>query len=189
RLLQSWKEVTFPLEKLQKDKYLSYQLGIIPRENKIPLQEELEKQKEICYLDIIREEEGIAYFMLIFFKEYYLKIDSILQKLKVAKVQLKASPKEELKDIADKTNQTMERLNEIEKELEKISQEKTKLMSIYDHLQHLLKERKVSIRSRFTPYTFSVGGWIKKTDVDRLKEGLKSLPALEIVTRVPYKKE
>lgn len=189
RLLQSWKEVTFPSKKLQKDKYLSYQLGTIPRENKIALQEELEKQKETYYLDIIRENEGLAYFLLIFFKEYYLKIDSILQKLKVAKVQLKASPKEELKDIADKTNQTMERLNEIEKELQKISQEKTKLMSIYDHLQHLLKERKVSIKSRFTPYTFSIGGWIKKIDIDKLKEGLKSLPALDIVTRVPYKKE
>lgn len=189
RLLQSWKEVTFPLKKLQKDKYLSYQLGTIPRENKIALQEELEKQKETCCLDIIREEEGIAYFLLIFFKEYYLEIDSILQKLKVAKVQLKASPKEELKDIENKANQTMERLNEIEKELQKISQEKTKLMSVYDYLYHLLREKKVSIKSRFTPYTFSIGGWIKKIDVDKLKEGLKSLPALEIVTRVPHKKE
>jgi len=83
----------------------------------------------------------------------------------------------------------MERLNEIEKELGKISQERTKLMSVYDYLYHLLRERKVSIKSRFTPYTFSIGGWIKKTDVDRLKEGLKSLPALEIVTRVPHRKE
>lgn len=188
-LLQSWKEITFPLEKLQKDKYLSYQLGTIPRENKITLQEELEKQKETYYLDIIREEEGIAYFLLIFFKEYYLKIDSILQKLKVAKVQLKTSPKEELKDIENKANQTMERLNEIEKELRRISQEKTKLMSVYDYLYHLLKERKVSTKSRFTPYTFSIGGWIKKTDVDNLKEGLKNLPALEIVTRAPHRKE
>lgn len=188
-LLQSWKEITFPLEKLQKDKYLSYQLGTIPRENKITLQEELEKQKETYYLDIIKEEEGIAYFLLIFFKEYYLKIDSILQKLKVAKVQLKTSPKEELKDIENKANQTMERLNEIEKELRRISQEKTKLMSVYDYLYHLLKERKVSTKSRFTPYTFSIGGWIKKTDVDNLKEGLKNLPALEIVTRAPHRKE
>jgi len=188
-LLQSWKEVTFPLEKLQKDEYLSYQLGTIPRENKIALQHELEKQKETYYLDIIREEEGIAYFLLIFFKEYYLKIDSILQKLKVAKVQLKASPKEELKDVENKANQTMERLNEIEKELQEISQEKTKLMSVYDYLYHLLRERRVSIKSHFTPYTFSIGGWIKKIDIDKLKEGLKSLPALEIVTRVPHRKE
>ena len=188
RLLQAWEDVTFPSEKLQKSKYLSYQLGTIPRENKIALQEELEKQTETYYLDIIREEETV-YFMLIFFKEYYLKADSILQKLKVEKVQLKVSPKEELKDIGDKTNHTTKRSNEIVKALQKISQEKTKLMCIYDHLQHLLKERKVSIGSRFTPYTFFLGGWIKKVDVDKLKEGLKSLPALEIVTRAPHKKE
>ncbi len=189
RFLQSWKEVNFPLQKLQKDKYLSYQLGTIPRKNKSALQEELEKQKKTCYLDIIKEEEGIVYFLLIFFKEYHPKMDSILQKLKVAKVQLKASPKEELKDIENKANQTMERLNEIEKELGKISQERTKLMSVYDYLYHLLKERKLATKSRFTPYTFSIGGWIKKIDVEKLKEGLENLPALEIVTRVPHKKE
>ncbi len=189
RLLRAWREVTFPSDKLQKNKYLSYQLGTIPRENKTALQEELEKQKETYYLDIIKEEEGNSYFMLIFFKEYSLKMDSILQKLKVTKLQLKTSPKEELKDIENKTNQTIDRFNEIEKELQKISKERTKLMSIYDHLQHRLKERKVSIRSRFTPYTFSVGGWMKKIDIDKLKEGLKDLPALEIMTRAPYKKE
>ncbi|GAH98130.1 unnamed protein product, partial [marine sediment metagenome] len=62
-------------------------------------------------------------------------------------------------------------------------------MSVYDYLYHLLRERKVSIKSRFTPYTFSIGGWIKKTDIDKLKEGLKSLPALEVVARVPHRKE
>lgn len=189
RLLQPWGEVTFPIEKLQKGKYLTYQLATISTKNKIALQEELEKGKGNYYLNIIREEAALTYFMLIFFKKYYLETHSILQKLKVAKVQLEAEPKEELKKIENKTNQIVERLNAIEKELQKISQEKIKLISVYDHLHHLLRERKVSIQSRFTPYTFSIGGWIKKIDLDRLKEGLKDLPALEIVARVPDGKE
>jgi len=190
-LLQPWKELTLSPQRLQKGKYLTYQLGTIPRENRVALQEELEKQKETYYLNIIREEEGLAYFLLIFFKECHLKIDSILQKLKVAKVQIKgvSAPEEELKKISKRTTQIVERLGEIEKELQKISQEKIKLMSFYDYFHHLLEERKVSIQSRFTPYTFIVGGWVKKIDLSKLREGLKGFSSLEIVARTPDKKE
>jgi len=191
-LLQPWKELVLSSQRLQKGKYLTYQLGTIPRENRITLQDELEKQKEIYYLDIIKEEERFVYFLLIFFKEDYFKINSILQKLKAAKVQLKevfTTPKEELNKIEKRITQITERLDEIEKELQKISQEKIKLMSFYDYFHHLLKERKVSIQSRFTPYTFIIGGWVKKTDLSKLKEGLKDFSSLDIVVRIPDKKE
>lgn len=189
--LEPWKELTFSAERVQKGKYLNYQLGTIPLENKVILQEELEKQKETYHLNIIKEEGGLAYFLLVFFKERYLKIDSILQRLKAAKVQLKGifAPREEITRIKKRISRIVGRLNEIEKRLQKISREKTKLMSVYDYFNHLLEEKKVSTKSRFTSSTFSMGGWIKKADLAKLRQELKDFSTLEIIVRAPEKEE
>jgi len=188
--LYPWRELSFSCQRFQERKFVAYQWGTIPLETKDTLQKELEKEKG-TYLDIIKEEEGTAYFLLIFLKECQARIESILQRLKVEKIEFKeeGSPKEKLKKIEQRTSQLEKRADEIEKEFQRTSREKIKLMAAYDYFYHLLQEKKVAAQTRSTPYTFLIGGWIKKVDLAKLKKGLKDLSPLEIVVREPAKKE
>lgn len=190
RFLYPWRELSFPCQRLLEGKFAAYQWGTIPLETKAALQKELEKEKG-AHLNIVREEEGTAYFLVIFLKEYQPRIESILQRLKVEKIEFKeeGSPKEKLKKIERRMAQLELRAGEIEKEFERTSQEKIKLMAVYDHFHHLLQEKKVSAQTRSTPYTFLIGGWIKKVDLTKLKKGLKDLSPLEMVVREPGEKE
>ena len=188
--LYPWREISFPYQSLLKGKFVAYQWGTIPLETKATLQKQLEKEKG-SHLEIIKEERGSVYFLLVFLKEYQPRIELILQRLKVEKIEFKEeqSPKEKLKNIEQRTSAIEKRMSEIGKEFQRASREKIKLMAVYDHFHHLLRGKKVSARAGSTPYTFFIGGWIKKKDLAKLKKGLKDHSPLEIVVRKPGEKE
>jgi V/A-type H+-transporting ATPase subunit I len=189
-LLSPWRQLPISTERLEEGRWVGYQLGVIRIEVKDLFRKELEKL-ETTYLNIIREEAGSLFFLLIFLKEEREKLESIFQRLKVEKVQLKkfVVPERKLKEIGQRVNHIENQIEEIKAESKRICRGKIKLMALYDHFYHLLRERKVSANTRSSPYTFLLEGWIRKVDLAKLKTGLKDFSPLEIVVRKPHQHE
>ncbi|MFQ5834847.1 MAG: V-type ATP synthase subunit I [bacterium] len=189
-LLLPWRQLPISTERLEEGRWVGYQLGMIRVEAKDLFRKELEKL-EATHLNIIKEEAGNLFFLLIFLKEDRERLELIFQRLKVEKVQLKefGVPERKLKEIHQRIDRIENQIEKIKEELKRICREKIKLMALYDHFYHLLRERKVSANTRSSPYTFLLEGWIRKIDLAELKTGLKGFSPLEIVVRKPHQNE
>jgi V/A-type H+-transporting ATPase subunit I len=189
-LLSPWRQLPISTERLEEGRWVGYQLGMIRAEIKDLFQKELEKL-EATHLNTIKEEAGNLFFLLIFLKEDWEKVESIFQKLKVEKVQLKefGVPERKLKEIRQRINRIKNQIGKIKEESKRICREKVKLMALCDHFYHLLRERKVAANTSSSPYTFLLEGWIRKVDLTKLKDGLKDFSSLEIVVRKPHQSE
>jgi len=189
-LLSPWRQLPISTERLEEGRWVGYQLGMIRAETKDLFRTELEKL-EATDLNIIKEEAGNLFFLLIFLKEDREKVESIFQKLKVEKVQLKefGVPERKLKEIRQRIDHIKNQIGKIKEESKRICREKVKLMALCDHFYHLLRERKVAANTKSSPYTFLLEGWIRKVDLAKLKSGLKDFSSLEIVVRKPRASE
>jgi V/A-type H+-transporting ATPase subunit I len=188
--LWPWRQLSISTERLEEGRWVSYQLGMIRAEAKDLFQKELEKMKA-THLNTIKEEAGNLFFLLIFLKDDRERLESIFQKLKVEKVQLKefGVPERKLKEIRQRIEHIKNQVGKIKEESKRICREKIKLMALYDHFYHLLRERKVAVNTRSSPYTFLLEGWIRKVDLAKLKTGLKDFSRLEVVVRKPHQNE
>ncbi|MFQ6065917.1 MAG: V-type ATP synthase subunit I [bacterium] len=189
-LLSPWRQLPISTERLEEGRWVGYQLGTIRAEAKDLFLKELEKL-EATHLNLIREEAGNLFFLLIFLKEDQEKLESIFERLKVEKIQLKkfGVPERKLKKIRQRIEQVENQIGQIKAESKRICREKIKLMALYDHFYHLLRERKVAANTGSSPYTFVLEGWIRKVDLAKLKAGLKCFSQLEIVVGKPHKRE
>jgi len=189
-LLSPWSQLPISTERLEEGRWVGYQLGIIRVEAKDLFRKELDKLKA-THLNIIKEAAGNLFFLLIFLKEDRERLESIFQRLKVEKVQLKefGVPGRKLKEIRQRIEGIENQLGKIKEESKRICREKIKLMALCDHFYHLLREKKVSANARSSPYTFLLEGWIRKVDLAKLKTGLKDFSPLEIVVRKPHQNE
>ena len=189
-LLSPWSQLPISTERLEEGKWVGYQLGTIRVEAKEPFRKELDKLKA-THLNIIKEAAGNLFFLLIFLKEDRERLESIFQRLKAEKVQLKefGVPGRKLKEIRQRIEGIENQMGKIKEESKRICREKIKLMALCDHFYHLLRERKVSANTRSSPYTFLLEGWIRKVDLAKLKAGLKDFSPLEIVVRKPHQNE
>jgi len=189
-LLSPWRQLPISTERLEEGRWVGYQLGMIRLELEDLFRKELEKL-EATHLNTIKEEAGNLFFLLIFLKDDREKVESIFQKLKVEKVQLKefGVPERKLKEIRQRIECIKNQVGKIKEESKRICREKVKLMALCDHFYHLLRERKVTANTRSSPYTFLLEGWIRKVDLAKLKAGLKDFSSLEIVARKPHQSE
>jgi len=189
-LLLPWRQLPISTERLEGGRWVDYQLGMIRLELEDLFRKELEKL-EATHLNIIKEEAGNLFFLLIFLKEDREKLESIFQRLKVEKAQLKefGVPERKLKEIRQRIDHIKNQIGKIKEESKRICREKIRLMALYDHFYHLRQERKVAANTRSSPYTFLLEGWIRKVDLAKLKDGLKDFSSLEIVVRKPHQNE
>jgi len=189
--LLPWRKLPISLEKLQGTKSVAYQLGIIPQEKRDALEKEISRLKG-AHLHILQEGEGKIYFLLAYIRELEKNIESLSQEVKMEKVQFKefkGIPEEELRKIKRSVAQIDDQLKKIREELEKITKEKIKLMAFYDHFYNLLQERRATSYTWRSSYTFTLEGWIRKQDIQPLRNGLKDYSLIDIVIREPNEEE
>jgi V/A-type H+-transporting ATPase subunit I len=190
-LLLPWGKLPIPLKKLQGTKLVAYQLGIISSERSPALQKEMTKLKG-AHLHILKEDKRKVYFLLAYLRELEKNVESLFQEIKMEKVQFeefKALPGEELRKIRRDILRIDGQLNKIREESKRITQEKIKLMALYDYFYNLLQERKATSHTYASSYTFTLEGWIRKEDIQPLSDGLKDYPLTDIVVREPSEKE
>ena len=189
--LLPWRKLPISLEKLQGTKSVAYQLGIIPQEKRDALEKEISRLKG-AHLHILQEGEGKIYLLLAYIRELEKNIESLSQEVKMEKVQFKefkGIPEEELRKIKRSVAQIDDQLKKIREELEKITKEKIKLMAFYDHFYNLLQERRATSYTWRSSYTFTLEGWIRKQDIQPLRNGLKDYSLIDIVIREPNEEE
>lgn len=189
-LLHQWEELPLPLEKLGEGRYISYQSGIVSRENRSHLERELDNLKT-TYLVILKEEANELYFLLIHSKENSEQVESIFQKLRVEKVFFTevGSPRRKITELKETITRIEKEITDIETESRQLAGERIKLMTLHDHFYNLLGEKKVALDTRSSSYTFVLEGWVKKEDLSDFKRGLEEFSSLEIVVRSAGDKE
>ncbi len=189
-LLHHWEELPLPLEKLGEGKYISYQSGIVSRENGSLLKRELDNLKT-TYLITLKEEANELYFLLVYSKENSEQVESIFQKLRVEKVFFTevGSPRRKITELKETITRIEKEITDIETESRQLAGERIKLMTLHDHFYNLLREKKVALDTQSSSYTFVLEGWLKKGDLSNLKRGLKEFSSLEIVVREAGDKE
>ncbi|TES87173.1 V-type ATP synthase subunit I [Candidatus Aerophobetes bacterium] len=189
-LLHHWEELPLPLEKLGEGRYVSYQPGIVSREDRSHLERELDNLKT-TYLITLKEEANELYFLLVYSKKDSEQVESIFQKLRVEKVFFTevGSPRRRITELKETIDRIEKEITDIETESRHLAGERIKLMTLHDHFYNLLGEKKVALDTRSSSYTFVLEGWLKKKDLSNLKKGLGEFSSLEIVVRSAGDKE
>jgi len=187
--LLPWRKISFPLSKLKNLRYLDFRIGIIPSEAKSLLLKLVEN--EAIHALILEEAGRKVYVLLIFSRDQSPLAEKIFQEVKGEKVKLRedVAPSHRLKKIREKKEELEKKKREILKEAKNLAREKIKLMTVYDHLYDLLKEKKVHSDAGMSRYTFVLEGWIKKEEVPVLKNILKDFARVEAIIKKPTDKE
>jgi len=189
--LLPWGKLPIPLEKLQGTRSVAYQLGTISSERSPALQKGVAELKG-AHLHILKEEKRRVYFLLVYLRELEKDVESLSQEINMEKIQFegfKGMPGDRLKKIRRDIVQIDDELNKVREESKEISKEKIKLMALYDYFHNLLQERKAKAHTYTSSYTFTLEGWIRKQDIQPLRDGLKNYPLVDIVVRKPSEKE
>jgi len=187
--LLPWKKLSFSLSKLKEARYADFQPAVLPQEAKIPLFK-LTQKEAIC-AEILEEIGRKLYILLIFLKEKRPQAEAILHQLKGEKIRLREDvvPLERMEEIKVQINKLEEKRKNLFEEAEKLSQEKIKLMALYDYFYDILREKEVHSHSRLSRYTFLLEGWVRKEDVHLLKTTLAHFSHIEVIIRKPDKNE
>jgi V/A-type H+-transporting ATPase subunit I len=170
--LLPWERLTLLLEEPRSTNQTNPCLGKVSNQSFPLLASELEKEELEVYFEIVRQDRFEKYLFLIYLKIDSQKVDAILKKYNFHFLSLpyrKGKASSALVEIENQMTKTTERIEELEKSLQRFLLDKFKLMSVYDYLLSLKQRQALERFFVHTQKTFVVEGWIKEADLRELE--------------------
>lgn len=186
-----WQGLTFPLEEIRESEFTKTFLGAISSDKEEELRKELGTEE--IHLEIIGARNEKVYLLLVYLKEKSEEIDDSLKKFDFEGISfegISGVPRKILSELKKE-------LGEIEKNKEKLKvksegmlPEKARLMALYDYFFESRNREEAKGNLGRTAQTFSLRGWVKKQDTEKLRKRLdKVSQEIEIVISDPGKDE
>jgi len=190
--LNFWRNLDAPVEELTDTEKVSIRIGVMPAISVDGLRDDIKNSDLKLGFEVVETTGGEAYVVDMFLKVEEDEITSILAKHEFFPESLPLTSGK----VPDQLNQINEELSEISRQrqeiIEKSSQleiHKIKLMAIYDYMSGLLSREEVRESFSHTDYTFMVDSWIRKKDIEKLKDKLNKYNELEITVSDPAEDE
>lgn len=191
--LNLWRNLDVPVEKLTDTEKVSIRIGVMPAIFVDSLRDDIRNSDLKLGFEIVEMTGGDAYVVVMFLKVEEDEITSILAKHEFFPESLPIISGK----VPDQLSQINEELSEISRQRQEIIEKSTqlaihkiKLMAIYDYMSGLLRQEEVRESFMNTDCTFMLDGWIRKNDVEKLKDTLfKKYDELEITLSDPAEDE
>ncbi|MDI6707776.1 MAG: V-type ATP synthase subunit I [Candidatus Thermoplasmatota archaeon] len=191
-LIKPWENLRINLEELGESKTTFSCLSTLSSLKFDSFVQELQKIAN-AWLKVINVVGANHYLLVIVLKPYRQELEELFRKyeahIQTFAEELKSAPKNILKDLDSELKELAMKRTKIEKEISKLAKYRYDFLLAYDYL--LIERDKLSALSNLgtTQNTFLLEGWLKKSDVSKLKNSLAKYKNIEIVTRAPLESE
>jgi V/A-type H+-transporting ATPase subunit I len=186
-----WQNLTLPLEEIKETDFTETLLGIISSSDKEELREELKAEE--LHLEVIEETVEKTYLFLTYLKEKSEEVNNSLKKYNFEEVSFKGrlgQPKKILSGIKKELEEIRKEKEELRVKSERMLKDKIKLMALYDHFFEFKEREQVKGNLGRTLQTFSLRGWVKKRDAEKLRKRLNKISQeIEILESIPEEGE
>jgi len=167
--------------------------GILSLKNYKKFSSELENSSPRSYLSEVGQDKSYIYLVLVFLKEEKDIITPILKKHEFEETILPKAgrtPEELLTSIEEELKETVNREEELRREVSSLLRYKTQLMVLQDYYYNRKRKDEIGDFLARTSESFLLSGWIQESKVGELKEILEEkYPEIEIVVSSPEKGE
>lgn len=188
-----WRDLLLNLSELVDTDKTRVVLGIVRLKSYEKFLGELEKSSSRSYWCEVRRDKTSIYMVLVFLKEERDTISPLLKKYEFQETllpELNYSPEELLAQIEREIGETVNREEELRKEVSSLLRYKAQLMALYDHYYNLQKREEVRDFFARTTGSFLLSGWIQEGRVGGIKKTLEEkYPEIEITVSLPDKGE
>ncbi len=186
-----WQNLILPLEEIKETEFTETLLGIAPSSNKEELGKEL-GAKDV-HLEVIEETSEKTYLLLTYLKEEAEEINDFLKNYGFEGISFKdisGIPREILSELEKELREIKKEKEEVKTKSGGMVKDKIKMMTLYDYLFESKDREEVKGNLARTLQTFSLRGWVKKRDTEKLRQRLNKISQeIEIVISEPGKDE
>lgn len=196
--LSPYTNLDIPLHSVKPTQKTEVLLSHIPLSEKEALQER--SKEEAFWFEVVHQDEKYVYLIIIYPPEEKELFESLTRDLNLVPVYLppsilkKAEQKDKVRDVIKKAHKKIEdrkkEIEEVKKKEQELTIHREKLMFIHDVL---LSERQKLISSNLlgeTDRVFYLEGWIRSSDIKKVKSKLKSYSEyVEVYFRPPLPEE
>jgi len=190
--LSFWCDLDVPIEEIHDTEKVAIRMGVIPMSFVDSLLADIEGPNLDVTFDAVGMTKAEINVVVMFLKSEEHEVLSVLAKHEFFPMSLPLTSGK----VIDQLNRINEELSEISRQQQEIIEKSSKLfahkinlMAIYDYISGLLSQEEVRESFSHTDYTFMVDGWIRKKDVEKLKDKLNKYNELEITLSDPAEDE
>ncbi|NQT30225.1 MAG: V-type ATP synthase subunit I [Candidatus Saganbacteria bacterium] len=191
--LLPWKKLDTPLDTLTPTPHTNLALGSIKNKHFASLKAELDKISPAAIIDTINTTKESTYLLFVFLKEDSKLWLDTLSKWEFIPADLPHSPKTpvaEISHVHDLLAKTKLETDEVLLEAKNLGQELTKLKYMYDFILDKKLTLETQQKLTDTNYAFVISGWIRKRDLDKLKNKLNQVTnEFDVLAVAPAKGE
>lgn len=183
--LGPWENLTTPLEEMERLQKITVLAGFLSAKN---IKEAEKNLAELAIVESIGRHYNSAACIVVCFRENTQEVHKILRGLEfeaVGFIGLKGTAAELIREYKEKLASAQDKLAKAEKEAKILSEGIIDLQILADYCRNLLSRNKTQLTSPQTEQAVILEGWIKKQDIERLKEivgrfGASSISEMQI---------
>ncbi|MCM8780573.1 MAG: V-type ATP synthase subunit I [Candidatus Omnitrophica bacterium] len=171
--LRPWQGLGIPLDEITFSRTCAVYLGRMKNRNYLALTQELETQDLGVYIELVYKDKTETYLCMIYLKEGAIHLEEILKRYQFVPVSLtpyRLTVRQRLQEIEKQIQYINQNIDSIRNNILDLAKDRFKLMITYDYLANIKDIEQVGKNLVSQRYTFSLMGWIRQRDVDRLKE-------------------
>jgi V/A-type H+-transporting ATPase subunit I len=192
--LSSWRNLDVPVEEINDTEKVAIRMGVISANMAEELRIEIQNSNLNLAFEVVGTIAAEVNIIVMFLKSQEHEISLVLAKYEFFPESLPITSGK----VSDQLNRINEELSEISRQQQEIINKSTnlakpeikqKLMAIYDYLVGLSLREEIRESFALTDYTFMIDGWIRKKDVEKLKDKIKKYDELEITLSDPAEDE
>lgn len=187
--LSLWSGLDASIESIRDTEKTAIRIGIIPLNTYDLLVAEIKRLNLDVALETVGNTRTDINIVIIFLKSEEQSISSLLSQYGFSPVSLPINTgkiSDQIKRIDEEIYSISLLRKEIAEKSEKLSLYRSKLMAIYDYMSEVLNREEIKRSFLHTDYTLMVDGWVRKDDVNKLKDELiKKYDEIEIIVSEP----
>lgn len=172
QLLLPWQKLSVYLDELGDKKYCGIILGTLNIRHYQGFWENAEKAKINLFIDIVRRTESNLYLAIIYIREHFEPLDTLLKEYHFNFVTLtrhKCTVEDRILEINREISILDDQLEGVKEKIQILSKEQFKLMMTYDYLYNIKRTQEAESNLARQQFTFTFKGWIRQRDEELLE--------------------
>ena len=170
-LLVPWRNFKVPLGELHYTATCGILLGVLRSEYYTNLLESCRQEDINVFCECLHQDKTNAYLVILYLKEAFERLELILKNHHFNFVTLsrhKGTVQDRLLEINRESLVLDDQTEETKSKISALAKEQLKLMSVYDYFANIKKRQEADKNLAKQQFTFSLSGWIKERDVQKL---------------------
>ena len=174
-LLAPWRGLKIPLAELHYTAACGVLLGVLRTNDYVNLLKNCKEEEINLFCECPHQDKANTYLVILYLKGAFERLEAVLKNHHFNFVTLgrhRATAQDRLLEISREILVLDDQMQDAKDNIAALAKEQFKLMSIYDYLANIKKREAANRNFILQQFTFSLSGWLKEKDVQRLQRSI-----------------